>query len=535
MKIFKMILKNQGRLFLVNQGGQFAVIAALLSVPVVLMIGATIDIAMLSRDNEHIQSALDSAVLAAVTPGDLSSDNRESYAKEAFYNNYAGPNQVELKAVANHNRVDMMATLSRETVFMGAFGYKTQSIKSSSAAEKSSDDLICVMTLDPSKKGSLTIKEDAEIIAPNCSIHVNSTNIQAIRSVGNFKPMAKRICSSGGIYGKIGPEAKANCQPTADPYANRKINYKNQCDYTSTTQTADSSNPPILAYNEFNKTMEPGVYCGGLHIHNSSVKLRPGTYIVKDGPLTIGQNAIVDGRDVTFILDGPGSVLYTYGDIEINLEAPKVGPTAGFIFYQVPGRKDEATSIIKGGVNIRLVGTSYFPNQDLYVGGNGKMGANTPAMAFIANNITFTSDIDRIILEHNYILNSFENLIDQSTENYHCEITDYRQDNDDTDNDPALVMLGMQGREVCHSHDDPCGESGIICTFRQSDSGSRSSSPMQSSLITIPVSRTDDRGFKTMIQTSVNSAAQAGALNSMPRAEGGTHLITSIFNQDNPS
>ena len=68
------------------------------------------------------------------------------------------------------------------------------------------------------------------------------------------------------------------------------------------------------------KTLNPGTYCLGLHIYDSQVKLNPGTYIIKDGPLTIGHNSSVVGDGVTFVFTGEDSLLYTYEEVAFLMD-----------------------------------------------------------------------------------------------------------------------------------------------------------------------------------------------------------------------
>lgn len=417
----KRLLRN----YLGDNSGQFALMTAILALPLTVCIGIAIDTAYVHNKSTGLQSALDSAALASVVPGNLTNAERETYAKNVFTQNYDPDIPVELEVVATESRVDIKGTIEKETIFLGLTGNNKVSQSNKSAAIKTIEDVICIMTLNKSKRGSLVFEKNALLNAPGCSIQVNSSDQNALIASGNYQPNAKRICVHGGVNGNVGPYAQANCSAMPDPYENIKVpkfsgDYS-ECNYGPIDSVAASALDAFFQYNFFgyvdqntvddimvimnttfaigpnNDFRYPGVYCHGMHFYDSETTLMPGTYYIQDGPLSFGAGAKVAGDGVTFVFSGDNSYLYTYDDVSLDLTAPRTGKYAGLIFVQDRNSSEDMTSIIKGNANIRLVGTSYFPTQDLFVGGLGNMGARSPAMAFIADNMVFTSDIDDII------------------------------------------------------------------------------------------------------------------------------------------
>jgi len=408
-----------------DESGQFALIAAIAAVPLVICVGIAIDTAYIHNGSTTLQSSLDSAALAAVIPGNMDNDTRAKYAEEVFYNNYTDPVPVDVKVLATPGRVDIQGTVEKETLFMSISGTESVTYNQKAAAIKTTEDVICIMTLDPKARGALTIEKNASIMAPNCSIQVNSKNDSALESAGNYKPTAKKICVHGGVKGNVGADVQANCSALPNPYEHIKVpkfsgDYA-ECNYGPLDKVVANVAQAAFSYiifgsidqrvvDEVHEVMDttfavgpnndvryPGVYCGGMHFYDSQTKLLPGTYYIQDGPLSIGAGASVIGDGVTFVFRGDNSYLYTYDEVSLDLSAPKTGKYAGLIFVQDENSSTDMTSIIKGNANIRLLGTTYLPTQELYIGGLGDMGATSPAMAFVANRITFTSDIDEII------------------------------------------------------------------------------------------------------------------------------------------
>ncbi len=411
--------------YLKEESGQFALITAIFAVPLVICIGIAIDTAFIHNKSTTLQTSLDSAALAAVIPGNLSNDERANYAKEVFHHNYDDPFPVDVKVIASPSRVDIQGVVEKETLFMGIGGTNSVSQRQKSAAIKTVEDVICVMTLDPTARGSLRFEKNALVQAPACSIQVNSSDQNALIAAGNYQPNAKKICVHGGVNGNVGPNAQANCSALPDPYEHitvpNMVGGSSECNYGPVDALVPAAAQALFEYLIFggvnqnivdqvyeimdttfavgpnNDVRYPGVYCHGLHFYDSETTLMPGTYYMQDGPLSIGAGASVVGDGVTFVFRGENSYLYTYDDVSIDFKAPRTGEYAGLIFLQDRNSSTDMTSIIKGNTNIKLVGTTYLPTQDLFVGGLGEMGATSPAMAFIAENITFTSDIDEII------------------------------------------------------------------------------------------------------------------------------------------
>lgn len=438
-----------------DESGQFALIAAVAAVPLVLCVGVAIDTAYIHNSTTTLQSSLDSAALAAVIPGNMDNAQREAYAKEVFYNNFAEDVPVDVKVIATPDRVDIQGRVEKETLFMSFAGTNSVKYQQKSAAIKTNEDVICVMTLNPSERGSLRFEKNAMVNAPACSIQVNSSNQNALIASGNYQPNAKRICVHGGVNGNVGPTAQANCSALEDPYANLSAPQfagdNSSCNYGPLADVASSALTSIafsvmsgpqsgettddildafgtsFAVGEVGEVRYPGVYCNGLHFYDSEVTLMPGTYYIHNGPLTFGAGSRVTGDGVTFVFTGEGSYLYTYDEVELNFTAPKRGDYAGLIFFQDKNASPDMTSIIKGNAKIRLVGTTYFPSQDLFVGGLGEMGASSPAMAFIADNITFTSDIDDIISANEAKFQTYKTFIEIGADLlYQLGMSDYQ-------------------------------------------------------------------------------------------------------------
>lgn len=158
----------------------------------------------------------------------------------------------------------------------------------------------------------------------------------------------------------------------------------------------------------------PGTYCDGLTIDGRSVTFKPGTYIMQ-GPLVFKNQAQAVAKDVTFILNGKKGQLVVQSGASLTATAPKVGTYAGLVFVQDSQKKlkdkdlkksDEKiekkrvtkqASIIEGGGRLNVVGTVYLPDQNLEVSGTSEIGAQSPALSFIANTIRFSGSTNAYV------------------------------------------------------------------------------------------------------------------------------------------
>ena len=102
----------------------------------------------------------------------------------------------------------------------------------------------------------------------------------AIRVVGNYT----------GSNSCITPAPTTGIAPFADPLASLvQPAFPTHCDYTN------------MSFSSSVRTLNPGVYCGGITISSSVVTFNPGTYIMVGGGLTASSSGtVLTGSNVTF-------------------------------------------------------------------------------------------------------------------------------------------------------------------------------------------------------------------------------------------
>ena len=409
-----------------NESGQFAIMTAIMAIPLLIGVGYVIDQNRYVRHKSDLSSAIDSAALAAVMQGHLSPDERASYAQEFFDKNYKDDYPVDLDIKSTADRIDIDAQSYVPTLISGMMGKAESGVKKSTAAVITRESVVCVLALDPKGNKSIEFKDNARFNSPSCAVQANSSNPNAIWSSTPHAPIAESFCSVGGSHGTFFPYVNTNCSPVEDPYADLEIpepgqrcderdNVKivgnngngrgemmRQADLEFSDDDGDGEEESVIPDNTI---LSPGIYCKGIKIEGANVTLEPGVYHVW-GNLEFTEHARVRGDRVTFILKGEKNKVKIEHGAQVYLRAPMDGPTAGLVFWQIhlnfrkyimgratpPPEGPTAKSEIKSGGGLQIIGTAYFPNHILEVSSDNSVASRAPATSFIAYRLKFAKE-----------------------------------------------------------------------------------------------------------------------------------------------
>jgi Flp pilus assembly protein TadG len=242
----------------------------------------------------------------------------------------------------------------------------------------------CVFALDSSAQNAFQATNGTTVIVNGCSITVNSTNSVAATINGSSTVTATAIDVVGGIVvnggGVANPTPTTGTTPVADPFASVPAPAVGACNYTN-------YNPGFGTW-----TLNPGVYCGGITISNSSTAIfNAGTYIIKGGGINFTGGSSVTGSGVMFYLTGTNtsyaSVTIANG-VNVTLSAKPSGTYMGILFFQDRSITSSSNASFAGGASMRLSGSLYFPTTALnYSNGSGSVTYNT---GLVAKQIVFT-------------------------------------------------------------------------------------------------------------------------------------------------
>ena len=254
------------------------------------------------------------------------------------------------------------------------------------------ENTLCLLSLDPSTSGAMSLDSDAVIDASGCTVQVNSSDPTALEANSNSSITADSICVAGdydhGGTGTYSPAPDTGCAPMADPLADVDPPAFSGCDYNNTY------------LDDAIVTLNPGVYCGGLHIDgNSIVELNSGEYIIKDADFHLDSNSSLEGDGVGIYLTN-NATLHFDSNTQVDLSAPTTGDMAGMLIFQ--DRADSGTNSIDSNAVAKLEGTIYMPSGVLSSDSNTNITGSSAFTIIIAGQmildsnatLTFNSDYD---------------------------------------------------------------------------------------------------------------------------------------------
>jgi hypothetical protein len=385
--------------------GHMALMAALLTPMLVGVAGSAIDVSAFLTHRTNLQSVADAAALAAAKEASLNGWSKEAAAAvvhgllEADRGPEAATTVVaKIEIDASKKEVKVFLEEDRRPYFMVGYFVGSPQIVVWAKARTNSVSNICVIGLEGSDPGAVALQDSALISAEKCAVYANSLDVSGLASTGNAELKAQLACAAGGFAGM--PRnfnyqlPLTDCPAVADPLASRPEPAVGTC----REKDAD--------YSHFIGSLQPGVYCGGLTIRaNSDVTLRPGIYIIKDGPLVVESSSSVNAKGVGFFFTGDDARLVFGSDSSVDIEAPTSGPLAGITMFQERAAAEADFVITSNGAR-KLIGTIYLPNGNLIINANSKVADESAYTAIVVRrlqlskgpNLVLNTDYDRTLV-----------------------------------------------------------------------------------------------------------------------------------------
>lgn len=344
-------LAAQLRRFAHDRSGAFLVAFAV-ALPVLLgSVSAAVEYSRLLYRKAQLQSAADAGALAGAGMLKLANADDASVAsltRQTIEGQARTPTDRSSRITAEiGDRRSSVSALIEETVpsLMG----KLLSLPSSTLVVRATAQLVgsvrlCLLALDPSAKGAFDMEKKAQVTAEGCSLYSNSTNPSGILGKDSATARALSICSAGGFDGAkalFTPAPLTDCAPIGDPLKDRPLPSPDaNCVILSLYARVGPAGGPLPPGGPSNVvtssvTLNPGTYCGGLQVTGSAiVSLRPGTYVMKDGPLIVDKTASLLGQGVGFFFTGDRGGMLFDKDTTISLTAPTSGLMAGLLMAE---------------------------------------------------------------------------------------------------------------------------------------------------------------------------------------------------------
>lgn len=366
--------------------GHMALMTGILAPMLIGLAGGAVDVSAFLAHKTDLQDIADAAALGAAKEASL--NGWANSAAVAVVNGYLEAHKrsgaegtVQAKVEVDPVKKQVTVTLEQDhhPYFIVGYFVGSPQIRVSSAAQTNNNTNICVIGLETADAATVSLETNAVISAPKCSVYSNSSSTSGLKSTGNANLVAQLACSAGGFTGMSKNYDYQNpltdCPEVADPLASRPPPSVGSCRETG----AD--------YQHYVGNLQPGVYCGGLTIRASSeVTLKPGIYIMKDGPLVIESSSVVEGKGVGFYFTGKNAGMLFGSSSQVDIEAPVVGPLAGLVTFQ-DRASAETDFVITSNKARKLLGTIYLANGNLIVDANNKVADASAYTAIVVRRL----------------------------------------------------------------------------------------------------------------------------------------------------
>jgi Flp pilus assembly protein TadG len=160
--------------------GNFAIISSLLMVPLVLGAAVLVDLDNISRRQDELQQAMDSAALAVAREGkDVTQKDADDIAERFLAANF-NPKTTSFKVVRSGTSFTVEGRAMAEMAFGGLFGYDFWPVAASATADIAYASYEIALVLDTTgsmKGGKLTAMKDAVLgLIDTMSMQVNDEN-----------------------------------------------------------------------------------------------------------------------------------------------------------------------------------------------------------------------------------------------------------------------------------------------------------------------------------------------------------------------
>ena len=307
--------------FALAQSGSIAIIAASAIPLALLMASGAIDFAYIYKQRSTIQTAADSAALAGargLSMSDAKRDNINEVVKAVvgrFVKNNSSLNAGAIKVSSSFRtsplEVGVDVSQSIPTFFGKMFGTGAVTIKAHATARIVGQPNICLLGLNRFDGGTITLEKTSRLTGVQCAVFSNSSHNDSIKSKENSHLSAYNTCSRGGFEGEknnFNPLPIVDCPGFEDPLSSRPEPASGNCTFKDPVEIEKS------------KELSPGTYCGGLYVKKSAkVTLKPGIYIMKNGPLVVTDEAELRSKGAGIFFTGNGADLLFDRDTTISM------------------------------------------------------------------------------------------------------------------------------------------------------------------------------------------------------------------------
>jgi hypothetical protein len=378
------------------ESGSVAIQVAVLLSILIGFVALGSEIVYLLYKQRQMQSAADSAALggaSALTFGYPADFRLESNAIAAQAGFVAGVDGVTVTVnnppatggyAGASDAVEVIVHQPQQLYLASLFGPGTYDVRARAVATRGNNGAYCVLALDPSASGALSVKNNGVVSNPNCGVAVNSGSGSALT-----------VSNNGAINGPVtvhgnwslsnnahlnGTPLKNYAPVTNDPYAGVTVQAAPGCTSQSGTVMYSTAH------------LNPGHFCSGWNFsNNATVTLAAGAYYI-DSQLTMANNVVVTGTGVTLIVNGTYAISIG-NNISITLSAQTSGPYAGLAVFGTRSGSASTTQTFSNNTTLKVTGAIYFPSQTVAYSNNSSTGASNGCTQVIGRIVQIQNNV----------------------------------------------------------------------------------------------------------------------------------------------
>ncbi|MGE5268123.1 MAG: pilus assembly protein TadG-related protein [Thiohalocapsa sp.] len=365
--------------------------------------GLAVDVSAWQSAKRNMQGAADqaaySAAIAAKAGGNGTTNAKAITAQMGYV---AGQNNTVVSVnnpptsgsyTTNNKAWEVIITKPQPMWFASLFMASAPSATARAVAIPGIPGQYCLLELDPSSSGAISLQGSPQINAPACNIMANSSSPSAVTLGGSSKIIAQNLATVGdpgysttgnaSITATLAPKAQA----LKDPYSKVSV---------PASSTWGTCQPAPVVGNGQTVTITAGCYTGNLTVPNSGkLILGAGTYYIDRGSISTNGGTITSqGAGVTIVLTSATksswSTINLSGNSNIDLTAQSSGTFSGLVVYADRRMPFSSTAMaLGGGSNQKFAGDMYFPSTGITFGGNA---TSTTCARLIAYSITLSGN-----------------------------------------------------------------------------------------------------------------------------------------------
>ncbi len=360
-------LSDLSRRFLTNRTGNFALNMALAMFPIMAAVGLAIDYNAMSQARSDLQNYLDSAVLAAAAP-DVK--DRKGAGAEFLKASVEGHYDLFGSKAAAAGITPVFAVVGDTVVgdvsydvpltFAAVLIKPAERIAVHSEASFASGPAGPCINILGDQSQALLGNSGAKLNAPDCEIHVHSTQNPAMILNAGVTMSINRVCLKGTKYinnGASVTKLEAGCDVAPDAFAGKIAE-----------PTVSASCETSGVYPSGTYTLNPGVHCGPIFNGSPTITFKPGLHIIKDR-MILNSGATVIAKGVTFYFPDTDSEIRANGGLSMTATAPTSGTYANILMFEktsdAANNAKKRQYIFNGSLGEQLEGVIYLPNRDL--------------------------------------------------------------------------------------------------------------------------------------------------------------------------